>query len=99
MERIDGAIGLLDVSALAARFRDRLDQGDLALDLTGLTGIDTAGLQLLLSTRVEAAACGRAVTLRMPQDGPVAVQIAQLGLEYAFAPTGQAEDPEQEMTQ
>jgi ABC-type transporter Mla MlaB component len=98
MNRIEGAIGLPDVPALAARLRDGLERGDLDLDLTGVTGIDAGGLQLLLSARAEAAARGRALVLRLPQGGAVPALIARLGLDPAFAAAGRPDTPEQETT-
>ena len=103
MDPIDGALGLPEVPPLAARLLERLKQGDVTLDLRNLTGIDTAALQLLLSARVEAAACGRSFTVQMPQDGAVPALMAQLGLKHAsgkhaFEAAGRADSPEQEMT-
>jgi anti-anti-sigma regulatory factor len=98
MERIDGALALPEVPALVSRLRDSIADEDLALDLTGLTAIDVAGVQVLLSARAEAAARGRTFALRLPQDGPVPAMIARLGLKDAFASTGRADGPEQEIT-
>lgn len=98
MDRIDGALGLLEVAALVQQLQDVLEKGDLALDLTGLTQIDTAGLQFLLSAQAEATVQGHALTLQMPQDGPVPELIARLGMEHAFDRAGPAEGHEQETT-
>lgn len=99
MNRIDGALGMPELPSLVVGLRDRLAEGDLALDLTGLAATDAAGLQLLLSARLEAAARGHALTLRMPKDGPVVEMIARLGLEHAFDLTGPTQAHEQETAQ
>lgn len=53
-----GLLALLEVTA---------DEGaDLELDLSGITELDTAGLQLLLMARREAVAAGRSLSLAAP---------------------------------
>ncbi len=98
MERIVGVLGLPEVPSLVVGLRDGIAGGDLDLDLTGVTEIDTAGLQMLLAARAEAALRGRKLDLRLPQEGPVRALIERLGLQDAFDTTGRADGPEQETT-
>ena len=64
---LDGEWTIYQAPALRDRLRDLLASGDgaqaLALDLSGVTEIDSAGFQLLVSARVSAAGTGR--TLRI----------------------------------
>jgi len=57
-----GRVRELKESLLARLARSQV----LEVDLAGVTGIDTAGLQLLMMARREAHACGREVRLVSP---------------------------------
>ena len=96
MKRLDGALGLPEVPALVSWLSDRMPTEDIDLDLTGLTAIDVAGVQVLLAARAEAEVLGRAFDVRLPQDGPVPAMLARLGIEDALDPSARTQDPEQE---
>jgi ABC-type transporter Mla MlaB component len=98
MHRIEGALGLSVLPELVAAWRDRLAEGDLAIDLTALKNIDAAGFQALLSARAEATLRGRTLSLDLPEDGPVSAMLARLGLEPAFETARRAQSPKQETT-
>lgn len=56
-------------------------QGDLALDLSAVTEVDSAGLQLLLATRRSLAERGDALHLLAPS-APLREALAVLGLSH-----------------
>ena len=56
-------------------------QGDLALDLSAVTDVDSAGLQLLLATRRSLAERGDALHLLAPS-APMREALAVLGLSH-----------------
>lgn len=64
--QLAGAVNIQGAAALLAQLRALLESADppLALDLAGVTEIDTAGLQLLLVARRTAAAGRRPLRLR-----------------------------------
>jgi len=64
--QLAGALNIQGAAALAAQLRPLLEGTDppVALDLAGVTEIDTAGLQLLLVARRTAAAGRRPLRLR-----------------------------------
>ena len=79
--------------AHAAAWRDTLvdalcaSAGDLTLDLSGVTEVDSAGLQLLLATKRSVAERGAALWLaRVP--GPVDEALAVFGLNCQLDATG-----------
>lgn len=80
-----GLLALLDVTT---------DEGaDLELDLSGITELDTAGLQLLLMARREAAAAGRSLSLTAPSQTVLEVlRIAHLDLH--LGPEGHVQGEE-----
>ena len=98
LKRLDGALGLPEVPALVSWLSDRMPTENIDLDLTGLTAIDVAGVQVLLAARAEAEVLGRAFDVRLPQDGPVPAMLARLGIEDALDPSARTQDPEQETT-
>lgn len=60
--RIDDELTIYTASVVNSAIRDALAANDkVAIDLTGVTEIDTAGLQILLMARKEAALRQRAV--------------------------------------
>lgn len=81
--------------AQAAAWRDALvdalcaTEGDLALDLSGVTDIDSAGVQLLLATRRSLAERGAALQLRTPS-ADVRAALAVLGLDADLNAVGVA---------
>ena len=50
---------ITDVRNFASSLREAIAQGDVQCDTSGLTDIDTAGLQLLYAARQAATAAGR----------------------------------------
>lgn len=61
--RIDDELTIYTASVVNSTIRDALAANDsVAIDLTGVTEIDTAGLQILLMARKEAALRQRAVS-------------------------------------
>ena len=65
---LDGELTIAVAAEQQARLRAFLRQGAAAaeIDLAGVTDLDTAGLQLLLAARREAAQLGTALTFREP---------------------------------
>jgi anti-sigma B factor antagonist len=64
---IQAAAAAKDQLLAAARLGEP-ELGELQLDLSGVTELDTAGLQLLLLLRRELAAEGRTLVLARPSD-------------------------------
>lgn len=56
---LPGTLLITDARSFADTLREAVAQGDVALDVTRLADIDTAGLQLLCATRTAALAAGR----------------------------------------
>lgn len=83
------ALGPEMTIAQAATCRDTLvdalcaSAGDLTLDLSAVTDIDSAGVQLLLATRRSVAERGAVLTLS-GASGPVADALAVFGLDHSF---------------
>lgn len=80
----------------AAASRDQLvdalcaTRGDLALDLSGVTDVDSAGVQLLLALRRSVGARGGSLQLHAPS-AVVRDALAVFGLDESFgALTGEA---------
>ena len=73
--------------AFAAATRDTLfdalhaQSGDLALELSGVTDVDSAGVQLLLATRRSLTERGDTLVLRAPS-APVRDALAVFGLSH-----------------
>jgi anti-sigma B factor antagonist len=73
--------------AFAAATRDSLfdalhaQSGDLALNLSGVTDIDSAGVQLLLATQRSLVERGNALVLQTPS-APVREALAVFGLSH-----------------
>jgi anti-anti-sigma factor len=65
---IDGELTIAVAAEQQGQLRAFLQQGGaaVAIDLSGVTELDTAGLQLLLAARREAAQQGTALTFRDP---------------------------------
>lgn len=53
------ALLITDARSFAEGLRQAVAQGDVSVDASGLRDIDTAGLQLLLATRLATLAAGR----------------------------------------
>ena len=61
---IHGELSIYRAADLKAPLLAALEaEGELELDLSGVTEMDTAGLQLVLLARREAGACGKRMTL------------------------------------
>lgn len=87
---LSGELSIVDAAALREQLREALalGPGDLALDLSGVEGCDSAGVQLLLALARSLAARGDALQLVRPSD-PVRHALATLGLQSLLAsPTG-----------
>lgn len=56
--RFEGDMTVYEAAAQYAQLREALEQGgELALDLSAVTALDTAGLQLLVFARKAGASC------------------------------------------
>ena len=88
--RIDGELTIYRATELAAAVRTALADvrvGDtLELDLSGVTDMDSAGVQLLLAARRSAVESGRALRLAAPS-AAVADVLAILHLTALFGDT------------
>ena len=81
-----GEITVGNVSELTNQFRGALDTGgNLAIDLTTVTDIDLAGIQLLWAVERAASAAGRAMSLASPLPDALRQNFALAGLD-PFAP-------------
>jgi anti-sigma B factor antagonist len=79
-----GLLAFLDITAA--------EGADVELDLSGVTELDTAGVQLLLMGRREARAQGR--QLRLVEPSPTVVELLKIAhlstdLEHARSPRSQ----------
>jgi hypothetical protein len=59
------------------------ESGAVELDLTAVTEVDLAFVQLLVATRKSAATVGKALRWHVAADGPIAAVLARAGLESA----------------
>lgn len=74
---IEGELTIFTARELQERLLALLALGEeVEVDLSGVAEMDSAGVQLLLATRTEAAT--RAVTLRFTGPGPVVVDTLEL---------------------
>jgi anti-anti-sigma factor len=83
---LSGDFSIVDAAALREQLREALNlgPGDLALDLSGVEGCDSAGVQLLLSLRRSLAARGDALHITRPADS-VRNALLTLGLQDLLA--------------
>ena len=75
--RIEGELTIYRAAELCESFKETLALlpagADFAIDLAGVTEMDSAGVQLLLAARQSATAAGRALALRDPSPAVVEV--------------------------
>lgn len=73
----------------AAELRDRLAAalaaGDVRIGSAGLTGVDCAVVQVLVSARVTAAQLDRDLQIAVPEGGALGAMLDRLGLRGALA--------------
>ena len=84
---LPSTVSISEVATLRETLRAALDAGDLELDVSAVTEIDTAGLQLLESAHRTALARGRAFRFSRGGRGAVDSAAASLGLRLAEDPT------------
>jgi anti-sigma B factor antagonist len=86
---LDGALTIATIAAAAVRVREALATGaSPVFDLSGITHVDGAGLQLLMLAAREARAAGGAVTLHAPSRAvQAALATARLGHDLLPEPT------------
>jgi len=94
---VNAAAQQADWLAALAGLDAAADAGPLALDLSAVTEIDSAGVQLLLALRASLAARGRALHLQAP-GGMVREALGTLGLQSLFVSQGQPQAQPQEAT-
>jgi anti-sigma B factor antagonist len=87
--RIDGELSIYRAAELCDTLKATLAAlpagADLAIDLAGVTEMDSAGVQLLIAARSSAAAAGHALSLRDPSPA-VREVLDTLRLAPLFAP-------------
>src|SRR5215217_3150672 len=89
---LDGTIGLRDVTALTAQFREALAKhSDIVVTTNGLTGIDITVLQLLVAARKSAMAAGKSLALEAPAAPALELVLVKAGFLSA---TGEATTPD-----
>lgn len=75
--RLEGEMNIYHVNTLKDRLLDALDgPSPLEMDLSGITELDTAGLQLLILAKREAAR--RDKTLRFTAHSPAVLEVVDL---------------------
>ncbi len=77
-----GDCNIRTIAEIAATLQQRA--GDLAIDARGLTAIDVAGLQLLVSARKSRAANGCAMRIAAEAEGALDLAVQRAGLEPMF---------------
>jgi anti-sigma B factor antagonist len=74
--RLDGELTIYRASELKPLLLDPLLAGDLEIDLSAVTEIDSAGVQLLMLAKRDAAASQR--SLRLALHSPAVLEVFQL---------------------
>ncbi|MDP2084560.1 MAG: STAS domain-containing protein [Gemmobacter sp.] len=86
-KELQGALRGADAAALRAELAEALAQGDVRIGTDGLTAVDTAIVQVLLSARQTAAQTARTLHIDIPSGGTLAAMIDRLALRAAFDPS------------
>ena len=81
-----GECGIRNVAEIAAAFQQRVG-GDIRIDARGLTGIDVAVLQLLVSGKKSSAATGHAISIDAEAGGVLHLAMDRAGLGPALQDT------------
>lgn len=74
-----------DAAGLRDRMRAALEAGDLRVATEGLTGVDCAVVQVLVSARRTAGQLDRDLQIGMPEGGALGAMLDRLGLRAALA--------------
>lgn len=85
---LDGELTIYRAAELKAQLLEALEgAGALEVDLSGVTEIDSAGVQLLLLARRHAQSLGRELTLRAPSAAVLEVfELLDLAAYFGVAP-------------
>ena len=83
LERLEGELSIREAPDVAARLRDKLDVGPLAVETDRLSSIDAAGLQVLVAAHATARARGVSLRVEARKDGVLARALARSGVAAA----------------
>ncbi len=86
LHELQGTLRAGEAAALRATLADALSQGDVRISTDGLTAIDSAILQILLSAQRSAEQLERNLQIDFPQGGALAAMRDRLALGAAFGP-------------